>query len=75
MFRAKDKDKIKTYERKAMQSLVSMGKDKNIHHWYGIGFIVNEKLKNNIYKLGEVGDTIPFKQLARSRSKSKKKPR
>ena len=36
--------------------------------WYGFAFIVNQKLKSKIYKLGKGDDKIPVPRLARSRS-------
>ena len=40
--------------------------------WYAIAFIVNQKWKNKIYKVGKVDDRIPVLQLTRSRSKKQK---
>ena len=35
--------------------------------WYGLAFIVSQKWKNKIYKLGKVEDRIAILQLVRSR--------
>lgn len=43
--------------------------ERNIFHWYGLAFIVNQKLKSKIYKLEKGDDRFPIMQLARSRSK------
>ena len=43
--------------------------------WCGLAFIVNQKWKNQIEKLGKVDDKIPILQLTRSKSKKTKKPR
>ena len=40
--------------------------------WYGLAFIVDQKWKNKIYRLGKVHDKIPILQLIRSRSKRQK---
>ena len=50
-----------------------MGKDiAIISLWYSLAFLVNQKWKVKIYKLGK-GDRIPVLQLTRSRNKTKKK--
>ena len=52
-----------------------MGKDiAIISLWYSLAFLVNQKWKVKIYKLGK-GDRIPVLQLTRSRNKTKKKTR
>ena len=38
-----------------------------------LAFMVNQKLKNKIYKLWKDDDRIPVPQLARSRAKQKKR--
>ena len=42
--------------------------------WYGLAFLVNQKWKIKIYKLGK-GGRIPILQLTRSRNKNKKRNR
>ena len=50
-----------------------MGKDiAIISLWYSLAFLVNQKWKVKIYKLGK-GYRIPVLQLTRSRNKTKKK--
>ena len=43
--------------------------------WYGLAFIVNEKLKNRTYKLWKGHDSIPILQLARFMGKKNKQKR
>ena len=49
-------------------------KTPNIPIWYRLAFIVNQKWKTKIYKLRKV-HRISILQLARSKSKNKKKLR
>ena len=69
-----DKNKIKTQEQKAneVSCLVCFVLTKIYILVYGLVFIVNQKWKNQICKVGKVNDRIQILQLARSRNKRQK---
>ena len=68
--RAKDKIKNKNIKQKISVSLILARTYSQIadHSFsYGLAFIVNQKWKNKVYKLGKVDYRIQFLQPARSR--------